>query len=474
MLRNQTHRYVLLPALLVLAALLAGCGTAGQDGTSGGSLGEVSSLTVTDQIETSGTLSAAQLSRLNWGTTGVVEKVSVQVGDQVSAGDILAALRADSVPADVLSAQADLAAAQRDLDTLRNSGTAAAQAQLALVNAQEALTDAQNGRDRLNYKRASSAQIENAEANLALAKDRMEETYQEYQRFNNNPPEDPLRAQAYTAYYAAVQAVGSAQANLNWLVGGPSDSDLSLADANLAVAQAAYDDAQREWERLKAGPDAVDLAAAKATVAAAQAAVNSMYIIAPFDGEVLAVETSAGDPVESGDAAIVVVNPNTITVEALVDETEISQVSVGDLVELTLDAMPETKLTGKVALIDPIGSNEGGLVKYTVFVAVDPTEQPVLYGATTDVTLLTSAPRTMLAVPIGAVQYDGEGEYVLRVASEGTLERVNVTSDAVSDGLVTLSGELKEGDRVLVGTASSTAGDTFEGPGGGGLMLRGP
>jgi multidrug efflux pump subunit AcrA (membrane-fusion protein) len=80
----------------------------------------------------------------------------------------------------------------------------------------------------------------------------------------------------------------------------------------------------------------------------------------------------------------------------------------------------------------------------------------------------------MLAVPIGAVQYDGEGEYVLRVGSDGALERVNVTSDTVSGGLVTLSGELKEGDQVFVGTVSSAASDSFEGPGGGGLMLRGP
>jgi hypothetical protein len=51
---------------------------------------------------------------------------------------------------------------------------------------------------------------------------------------------------------------------------------------------------------------------------------------------------------------------------------------------------------------------------------------------------------------------------------------VNVTSDTVSGGLVTLSGELKEGDQVFVGTVSSAASDSFEGPGGGGLMLRGP
>lgn len=466
-------------AALILALALAGCSASGgNDPTaSGGTTGQVSSLTVTDQVETSGSLSADQLSKLAWGTTGVVDQVNVKAGDQVKAGDVLAALKADSVPADVISAQADLAAAQQALDDLLNSGTPAAEAQLALVNAQDTLTDAQNKVDSYKYKRASQGQIDNAQANLTLARDRQDEAFKAYQKFKNNPPDDPRRAQAYTAYYAAQKSAESAQSTLNWLTGGPTASDVALADANLAVAQAAYDDAQREWERLKDGPDAVDLAAARAKVAAAQATVNSMFVLAPFDGEVLAVETSSGDPVESGDAAIVVVNPNTLTVQALVDETEISQVAVGDVVEVTMDAMPGEKLSGKVVLIDPIGQADSGLVKYTVFVSIDPTDQPVLYGATADVTLVTSEPRTMLAVPLGAVQNDTQGEYVLRYKSDGSLERVNVKSDTVSNDMVTLSGDLTEGDQVYVGTLSTSSdnnGGFFGGPVGGGAVVKGP
>jgi HlyD family secretion protein len=437
-------------------------------------VGEVASLTVTDKVETSGTLSADQLSRLAWSTTGVVDSVGVKAGDQVEAGEVLATLKADSVPASIISAQAELAAAQQALDDLLNSGTPAAEAQLALVNAQDALTDAQNQRDRYNYQRASGEQVENAQANLTLAQDRMAEAYDIYQRFKNHPADDPRRAQAYTEYYAAVKAADSAQSTINWLTGGPSDTDVALADANLAVAQAAYNDANREWERLKDGPDAVDLAAAQAKVAAAQATLNSMFILAPFNGEVLAVETSPGDPVESGDSAVVMVNPDTLTIEAAVDETEISQVAVGDLAEIAMDALPGETLSGRVRLIDPLGESENGLIKYTVFVDVDPTDLPVLYGATADVTLLTSDPRTMLAVPLGAVQNDTEGEYVMRYKADGSLERVNVQSDTVSDEMVTLSGELSEGDQVWVGslsTSSSNNGEFFGGPG---VAVEGP
>jgi len=466
---------VALGAATVLAACSPGA-SATSTGSAGGTSGKVSSLTVTDKVETSGTLSADQLSRLTWDTTGVVEKVSVQTGDKVKAGQVLATLKADSVPANIISAQADLAASQQSLDDLLHSGTAAAQAQLALANAQEALTKAQNKSDSYNFKRASQSQIENAQANVTLATDKMQEAYKVYQQFKNRPPEDPRRAQAYTTYYAAVKAVDSAQSSLNWLTGGPSTQDVAMATANLAVAQAAFDDAQREWDRVKDGPDATDLAAAKAKVAAAQATVNNMYIIAPFDGEVLAVETAAGNPVASGDPGVALVNRTTLKVEAPVDETEISQVKVGDVANITMQALPNETLTGKVVLIDPIGENVSGLVKYTVYVSIDPTDQPVLYGATTDVTLLTSDPRTMLAVPLGAVQNDNQGEYVLRYKSDGSLERVTVKSDTVVDQLVTLASDnLKLGDQVFVGTLSSSSGSNNGfGGGGGGFAVGGP
>jgi hypothetical protein len=90
------------------------------------------------------------------------------------------------------------------------------------------------------------------------------------------------------------------------------------------------------------------------------------------------------------------------------------------------------------------------------------------------VTLLTSDPRTMLAVPLGAVQNDTEGEYVMRYKPDGSLERVAVQSDTVSDEMVTISGELSEGDQVWVGTLSSASNSEGQFFGGPGVEVRGP
>jgi multidrug efflux pump subunit AcrA (membrane-fusion protein) len=169
------------------------------------------------------------------------------------------------------------------------------------------------------------------------------------------------------------------------------------------------------------------------------------------------------------------VDRDTLKVETLVDETNISSVSVGNPAEITMDSLPDVVLTGKVGRIKRIGSAVNGLVKYTVIVLIDPTDKPVLFGATVNVTITTGDPHSMLAVPVAAVQTDTQGEYVTLVKTDGSTQRITVESGDLVDTLVTIttSGEIKEGDKVQLGatTSSSSSGSNNNAdPGGGGIM----
>ena len=473
---KKTNSYLkILPFILLASVLfLSACGTrnasANSTSTAADSVGAVSGVTVTDSIQTSGNLDATQLANLTWKTSGIVDKVSAQVGQKVQAGEVLAILKADSVPATIASAQADLVTAQQNLEDVKNSNTASAQAQVALADAQTAYDTAKKKVDSLKYDRATPEMIEYAESQLTLAKQAMDKAQSDFNHVASDPKNSsntPLYASANTRLYQAQKAYQSALANLNWYKGHPTDTDVATIQADFALAKAQLEDAQRKYDRLKNGPTAEDIAAAQAKVDAAQATVDSMAIIAPFDGVVLGVMTAPDNLISSGDAAVVVANPNTLKVDALVDETDVSKVAVGDKAEITLDAIPGKTLTGHVTMINPIGNTVSGLVKYTVTISLDPTDISPLFGATSDVTLITSAPRTMLAVPVGAVQTDNTGEYVMRISSNGGAERVSVTSDSIQGDVVAITGDLKEGDQVQVFTIStSSSNQDGGGPGG--------
>jgi HlyD family secretion protein len=470
--------------LLASALLLTGCAnsTASANATS---TGKVSAMTAVDTIETSGNLSADQLSSLTWNTSGTVDKVNIQTGQMVKAGEVLATLKMNSVPADIITAQADLASAQRDLEDLLKTETTLATAQLAVANAQSAVDEAQKTYASLYFPRASDALISNTEAQITEAKRTVATTADRYRLVQWKPDGDPIKTAAKLSWTNAQLDLNTLLAKYAWYTGKPSATDVAVAKATLESAKATLVDAQHTYEKLLNGPDPVDVAAAQAKVAAAQATVNKMEIIAPFDGVVLTVQTAAGNPVNSGDAAIEMVNRSTLKIEAQVDETPIASVAAGDTAEITMDLLPNVTLTGKVTIISAIGTTVNGLVKYTVTIALDPTDEPVRFGATANVTINTSEPHTVLAVPVNAVQTDTKGEYVTLVKATGATERIAVESGDLSNGLVTITASgLKEGDQVVLGAASTTSSSSSSstksnssagGPPDGGMMpIGGP
>jgi RND family efflux transporter MFP subunit len=461
---------LLLASMFILTACASSSASAAPSDT-----GTVTSVNLADTIQTSGNLGADQLSALTWGTSGTVDKVNVKVGQSVKAGDVLAILKSDSVPAGIITAQADLASAQRDLQNLLDSQAAQAAAQLAVANAEQALNTAQKAVASVNFPRASDVLINNTQAKIDQAKLTLAKASDSYRLVARKPEGDAAKTTAELNMTTDQLNLNTLIATYNWYTGKPTSIDADILRANLATAKASLADTQRTFQTVQNGPDPVAVAAAQAKVDAAQATVNSMAIIAPFDGQVLTVRTAVGNPVQSGDPAVELVNRNTLKVDTLVDETAISSVSVGDTAKVKMDMLPGVTLNGKVTVISSIGTTVNGLVDYTVTIALDPTDQPVRFGATANVTLSTGQPHSMLAVPVAAVQSDSAGEFVVQVNPDGSTQRITVTSGSLSGNLVTINttAALKAGDQVLFGTGSVSSAQPAAGGGFRGGFLQG-
>ncbi|PWH12306.1 MAG: hypothetical protein DDG60_13895 [Anaerolineae bacterium] len=459
----------LLFSLLAFSLLLTAC--AGQANAQASVTTQpVATVTLGSTIEASGTLSAGQLTTLTWGTSGVIETVNVQPGSQVKKGDILATLRLDSVPASILQARANQAAAEETLADLQNNALTLTQAELDVVNAEQALAEAEKTYASLDYPRASEALIKNTEAQIRQAEQNVARAADRYRAVQNLPDGDSRKTEAALALTNAQLNLNNLKAKLNWYTGKADPKDYEEARLNVEKAKIQLQNAQRTLERLKNGEPSAELAQAEANLASAREQAQAMYIIAPFDGEVIVLYAQAGQVVEKGTTALGLVDYSTLKVELAIDESEITQVKVGDPAEITMDSLPGVTLKGQVSLIDPIGQTISGLVKYTVIVSVERPETSLLFGATANVIITTGEPRALLAVPIGAVLTDSQGEYVLRVNADGSTQRVEIETGDLAGGLVTLtkSGGLKEGDLVQVGTTAETQQqqDQPRGPGG--------
>lgn len=385
--------------------------------------GKVESVIVAETVEASGSLAAQPFAALTWKTSGVVDQLNVKPGDYVKADDVLLSLQPASTSASIVSAQADLVDAQKDLDDLLNSNTDLAQTIIDLKDAKEAYEKADNYLVFLQ----NSKKVPQTVSKTYLLKTRDGWKYvTKYQSYKGKAPQD-------------------------WVI--EAENDLALKKANM-------DELQRTYDRLKDGPNAQDVLAAQAKVDAAQATVNSLYIIAPFDGQVLSVNSHVGDLVDTGDLSVNLADMDHLYVEAQVDESDIGNVKVGQQAEITLDALSGVTFTGKVTAIDPVGETDSGLVKYNVRIDLDKvTDQDfVPLGTTANVVIQVTDEVASLVVPITTIQNDASGEFVLVVQSDSSTKRVDVVSGSIIGDKVVVTGDLHVGDVVQSNQASNASG----------------
>ncbi|MBL7164337.1 MAG: efflux RND transporter periplasmic adaptor subunit [Anaerolineales bacterium] len=475
--------------------------------------------TLVATIGATGRVRSNQSAQLVWKTSGTVEQVNVQVGDAVSLGTELAALEQTSLPQSVILAQADLVSAQKALDDLLDSGLLRAEAMQAVEDAEQALEDLLNPelqqaqalqaiadaeqavedaerRTRSVQLTASQADIDAADAEVVLLRDRLEKAQEDFEPYEGRPQDDLERANFQGALAEAQQNYDAAVRKLNALSSTGTEIDIAEAQADLAVAQAQlvdanreYDrvkdgpseaeialleaqlaDAQREGERMQDGPPLDDVAAAEARVAASQATLDQAHITAPFGGVVTMVESKPGGQIDAGTLAFRVDDYSRLLVDLEVSEVDINKIAEGQEVMMSFDAVLANEYNGVVVEVALVGTEQQGVVNFTVTVELLDTDDDIRPGMTSAVNIVIRQLEQALLIPNRAVRVV-EGERVVYVlGTDGSVESVPITLGASSEThSEVVAGDLSAGDDVVLNPPRElTEEGGFGGPMGGG------
>lgn len=382
---------VLMVSILMTALLLIGCKAATPV------FSEATPVTSPDVVIAEAHFVPEQNLYLSFLAQGRVAEILVTKGDQISKGQVLAKL-SDSEPAlaNLTAAKLELASAEQALNTLlRTSDLATAQAQLNLATAQDAYNKAVWNRKDIDTPQVTDQnKIDAINASIIIAQDKVEKAQKEYDKFSETEESDPLKAAALNNLAQAKMNLRNAQNNLNYNYLDPSNQDVLISDGNVEVAKAQLADAQKEYDRLKDGPDPEKLAVAQARVdnataqvAAAQYAVDNYEIKAPFNGIVADVNIAVSQQASPSSWAIAVINPSSWYVDTSdLTEYDIVNVTVGDTVTVTVDALPELELTGTVEEISLAPKTSAGDILYTVHILVQDPDPRIKWGMTAEVT----------------------------------------------------------------------------------------
>ena len=301
---------------------------------------------VTVQVFGLGTVEPRIQSKIGFKVSGVLVDLTADVGDRVAKGAVLA--RLDSREQAARLARANALAEQTAANLLK-----------------------------------ARASVEKAEANYATAK-------------NVRTRRETLAQSNITSVETAENAVNLERA---------SAAELSLAKSDVAVAQAAIDDAKAQKQQ-------------------ETATFDFHTLMAPYDAMVIARQKELGSALAAGEPVFTIIDPKTVWVLAYIDETKAGEIALGQPVEIVLRSQPSRRILGRVARLEPESDrvNEERRVE----IAFDRIPDEFNLGEQAEVYITTVHLAQALLVPEAAIENLAKNAGTVWTVEDGRLQRREV------------------------------------------------
>ncbi|WP_406675514.1 efflux RND transporter periplasmic adaptor subunit [Nonomuraea sp. N2-4H] len=188
---------------------------------------------------------------------------------------------------------------------------------------------------------------------------------------------------------------------------------------------------------------------AEAAVEEAADAVRGTRIVAPAAGTVLSIAGAAGDKAGTG-AFITLGDLDELQVRAMVTESDVNRLKVGQKAAITLATRAGERYAGTVTAIAPAATVSGRLVQYGVTLAFDKPPSGLMLGQTASVTITTDEVKDALYVPASAVRSRPDGTQVVTVRAGGRDAAKVVRTGVRGDQYVQVVSGLSEQDQVVM------------------------
>jgi HlyD family secretion protein len=258
-------------------------------------------------------------------------------------------------------------------------------------------------------------------------------------------------------------------------------SDVDTAETNHQSAQAQVNVAKAQVEQ------------ARAALQLEETNLRYTRILSPVDGIVISRNVDIGQTVAASFQTPTLFNIAQdlarMQIDTSVDEADIGRIRMDQPVQFSVDAYPDILFDGRVSEIRNAPTTVQNVVTYTVIIKVANPEHKLKPGMTANVSIVTDTRAGVLRIPNAALRFRWTAEKAggtvkkpeppadgaaRRVQSLWVLERDKPrrvqAALGISDGRFTevRSGDLKEGDAVIVeasGNAQKNQSAGFGGPG---------
>lgn len=225
----------------------------------------------------------------------------------------------------------------------------------------------------------------------------------------------------------------------------------NLKSKYIAAQEDARASISLEIETLK-----LDMEANRANLAdLKEEAEKVVSITAPLTGKISAPAVEAGQQVQSGTVIATISDYENLQSVIQVDELDVTKIKVGQTATVTLDALEDAEIEGKVTKIADEGTATNGVSVFDVTIAFKAVEG-VKSGMTSQAEILVERKEDVLMLPIEAVREFG-GQKAVQLAGEDV--QAGSAGQAGNTGQAGSAGQAGFSRRPADAAASAEAGN---------------
>lgn len=243
----------------------------------------------------------------------------------------------------------------------------------------------------------------------------------------------------------------------------PNIGQLHALQANMELARITYERDKRQYRakgisKQQLDSDLQNWKGLQGQVEQQQATVDQLTIKAPFSGRLGVSKINPGQYLNPGDTVVTLQSLDPIYVDFYLPQNQLSTISVGQDINIKLDAYPDRHFTGTITTINPI------VDKSTRNVEVEATlpnpDNLLLPGMFTNVEVNRDIEEKLLTLPKAAVTFNPYGDLVYKIVNTDQkkdgkpvykVKQKFVTVGMSRGDQVSIVRGLTEGDEVVTG-----------------------
>lgn len=481
-------------------------------GNGGSDVVEVKRGSVVQQIIVTGKTKPAEVINLAFEKSGKVSYVNLKVSDKVKAGEVVVKLETSELEANLLETEANLETQEVKLDEIKKGSRPEEieiqEAKLANTksnledsrkNLVDKITDAyvkaddatRNKTDQLfsggdsaspqltfpvanteveskiewgrfmvgrslnawsvgitslNSESDLAANTKTAKDNLSLVKTLLEDAGV---ALSSVSPSQNLSQSTLDSYKTDIS---TARVNVSTAI-----NNLTTAEEKLKTAESNVSIAEKELALKRSGStleqikyQEAQIKQAEAKVLAVRAQIGKNILRSPINGLITKQDAKPGEIVAPNITLVSIMSENDLEIEVNISEINIENISLGNPVKITFDALMEETFSGQVSEIDPAETIINGVVNFKTKITLLNPNPKLKSGLTANLEIETFRKDNVLVLPKFALIEEGGSIFVNKLINGKTEKTPVIVGLKSRDGSVEILSGVDEGNSVIV------------------------